>query len=112
MPGRYPEARCLARRNCAAGAPEAHSRSLQSRLGQRLLNHAPVEHTGQTLIEPLVEIRELRVVEAHQVKNRRVQIADVTGLFDGPEPDFVGSADGLATLDAAAGQPHREAVPV
>ena len=40
---------------------------------------------------------------------RGVQVVDVEAVLDGAEAEFVGGADGLAALHAAAGHPHREA---
>ena len=42
-------------------------------LTQHLLNHIP-PHAGETLVEPLVEVCEPRVVEAPKVKNSGMQI--------------------------------------
>ena len=41
-----------------------------------------------------------------------MQVVDVDAVLDGAQADVVGGADDLAALDAAAGQPHREAVRV
>ena len=43
---------------------------------------------------------------------RRVQVVDVDLVLDGLEAELVGRAVDVAALDAAAGQPHREAVVV
>ena len=39
-----------------------------------------------------------------------MNIIGVHTVLDSAEPDFIGSADNLATLDAAAGKPHGKAV--
>ena len=57
-----------------------------------------------------MEISQACVVDAHQVKNRGVNVVDVEAVFDRVQADFVGLADGLAAFDAAAGHPHRKAV--
>ncbi len=49
------------------------------------------------------------LIQPELVQNRRVQVAEVIGLLDRPETDRVGCANHLASPDAAAGQPHREA---
>ena len=48
-------------------------------------------------------------VRAHKVQDRRVQVVDVDLVLDRREAELVGRAVGHAALDAAAGQPHREA---
>src|SRR5581483_8317564 len=53
--------------------------------------------------------RQLFLIETEQVQNGRVYVAEVDRLLDGAQADVVGGADDLAALDAAAGQPHREA---
>ena len=49
------------------------------------------------------------MVEAHQVQDRGVQVVDVDPVLDGLQAELVGRAVDHAALDAAAGQPHREA---
>src|SRR5262249_54870483 len=52
------------------------------------------------------------VVEAEQVQEGGVQVVDVDLVRDGGEAELVGGAVDVAAFDAAAGQPHREAVVV
>ena len=78
---------------------------------QDLLDHLPV-HVGQAEVAAGVAVRQLLVVEAQQVQDRRVQIVDVDLVLDGGEAELVGRAVDVPALDAAAGQPHREAVVV
>ena len=66
----------------------------------------------QLLIEAAVEIGEAVRVHAHLVQDGGVQALDVEGIFDGGAAQLVGPAHAHAALDAAAGQPHREAVGV
>src|SRR5207248_181274 len=73
-----------------------------------LPDHLPL-HERQPLVPPQVRVRQLVLVQAELVKDRRVQVAEVVRLLDGAEADGVGGADGLAPLDAAAGHPHGEA---
>ena len=47
-----------------------------------------------------------------QVQHRGVQVVDVDDVLDGVVAELVGGAVGDAALDAAAGQPHREALDV
>ena len=65
---------------------------------------------GETEVAAAVAIGQTLVVEAHQVENGGVQIVDVNASFDGVVAEVVGGAVDVAALDAAARQPHREAV--
>jgi hypothetical protein len=76
---------------------------------QYLLYHASRQHARQPLIQSLVEIRQPTMIQAHQMEDGGVQIGDVRSVFDGIEAEFVGGADGLATLDSGAGEPHGKA---
>ena len=67
-------------------------------------------HARQTMIKSLIKVSQPRMVKAHQVQDRRVQVGNVTAAFDGVEAQFVGRSDGLAPLDACTGQPHRETI--
>ena len=51
-------------------------------------------------------------VEAELVQDRGVDVGDVVAVLDGVEAELVGRAVDDAALDAAAGQPDREAVGV
>src|SRR5438105_3959308 len=73
------------------------------------LVHDAAARAGETLVESLVEIRELFVLQAHQVQDGSVQVGDVAAALDGVEAELVGGADGLATLHARARQPDAEA---
>jgi len=68
-----------------------------------------VLHAGEPLIQALVKIRQQPMVQPHQVQDRRVQVGDVAWLLDRAEAELVGGADGLAALDARAGEPDAEA---
>src|SRR5262249_6463894 len=72
-----------------------------------------VNHVARNVREPevaaAVTIGQLRVIDAEQVKDRRVQIVYVDRFLDGLEPEVVGRAVDRAALDAAAREPHREA---
>ena len=52
-----------------------------------------------------MEVSELIVVQAKQVQQRDVEVADVVDAFDGVVAKLVGGADRLAGFDAAAGEP-------
>src|SRR5262245_56330413 len=64
---------------------------------------------GKAFVAAEVRIGEIVLVEAEEVKDGGVDVAEVVGLFDGFEADGVGGADPLAAADAAAGEPHGEA---
>src|SRR5262249_24781776 len=57
-----------------------------------------------------ISVGELLVIEAEQPEDRGVQVVDVDLALDGLEADVVGRTVDMPALDAAAGQPHREAV--
>ena len=69
-------------------------------------------HVGQAEVAAGVAVGELFVVEAQQVQDRGVQVVDVDLVLDRLEAELVGRAVDVAALDAAAGQPHGEAVVV
>src|SRR6266851_3787589 len=89
------------------GAPMPEGR----RSSEHFLHEAPAK-PGQPLVKSLIEVGQLLVIQAEQVQDRGVKIGDVAWVVDSPEAELVGRADGLAALDAGAGQPHREAVRV
>src|SRR6185295_12566755 len=75
-----------------------------------LLDRFRAFHADQFLIQAAEEIRQMVRVEAELIQNRCVQILDVEAVLDGRCAELVGGADTRAALDAAAGQPHREAI--
>lgn len=68
------------------------------------------EHTGQFLIQAAIEIRQLAMVEAHQVQDRGMQIANVPPIDGRFVAKLVGFAEADASFDAAARNPIREAL--
>ncbi len=52
---------------------------------------------GQPLVATLRQVGQLTVVQPEQLEDRRVQVVDVNGFFDGPESELVGGSDHLAT---------------
>ena len=56
-----------------------------------------------------LELKSAGVVDAQAVQDRGVQVVDVDGVLDDVVAVVVGLAVGDAGLDAAAGQPDREA---
>ena len=69
-------------------------------------------HVGQAEVAALEAVGEPRVVDAQAVQDRGVEVVDVDGVSDDVVAVVVGLAVGDAGLDAAAGQPHREAAAV
>ena len=65
-------------------------------------NRGPLEAT-------VVEIGEINMVQTHQVKNCSVDIVNVRRTVDRAQTKFIGAADGLPGLYAAAREPGREA---
>jgi len=52
------------------------------RLREDLVDHVPV-HVRQPPVDPVVPERQLRVVDPHQVEDRRVQVVHVDAVLDG-----------------------------
>ena len=76
------------------------------------LMHYLAVHVGQSEVTALVAVREAEMIEADQMQDGGVQVVDVDFLFHGGAAELVGGAVDDAALDAAAGQPHREALAV
>ena len=64
-------------------------------------------HVGQAVVAALELVRQLLVVDAEQVQDRRLEVVDVDGVLGDVVAEVVGRAVGDARLDAAAGQPAR-----
>src|SRR5689334_13616903 len=79
--------------------------------GERFTDNLPA-HAGEPLIQALVEVSQLRMIQAHQVQNGGVEIGHVTRFFDGLETDLVRRPDRLASLHAGSREPHGKAMPV
>ena len=69
-------------------------------------------HVGQAEVAALEAVRQLGVVQAQLVQDRRLQVVDVDRVLDHVVADLVGLAVDVARLHAAAGQPHRVGVDV
>ena len=80
-------------------------------LRQHLLDDLAV-HVRQPFVAAVVPVRQPQVIQPHQVQDRRVQVGDVAGIFDGAEAELIRCADRLAATDASSRQPHRKPVPV
>src|SRR4051794_22774484 len=80
--------------------------------GEQFLDDAGRLDAGQALVEALVPHREALVVEAEQLEDGGVEVADVDGVLDDVVAEVVRLAVDRAALDAAAGHPHGEAARV
>src|SRR5436309_155617 len=76
--------------------------------GNDLVYHV-TGHVREAEVAAAVPVGELRVIDAHQLQDCGLPVVDVHALFDGLEAEIVGGAVDDAALDAAAGEPRREA---
>ena len=76
--------------------------------GEQRLHHVAM-HVRETEVPPLGAVGQLRVIDAEDVHDRRVQIVDVHRIADDVVAEVVGLTVRVAGLDAAAGQPPGEA---
>src|ERR1051325_11084125 len=63
---------------------------------------------GEAFVTPVVQISELGVIQAHEVKNGGVNIVHVRSALHSFQADFVRAAVNRAALDPAASKPHAE----
>jgi hypothetical protein len=64
---------------------------------------------GETEVATLESVGELRVIEAEQMENRRVQVVNMDRVASDVESKIIGRAVRIAALHAAASHPHAEA---
>jgi hypothetical protein len=69
----------------------------KSRSGDDVFDDCPV-HVGQAEVAAGVTIRELLVVEAHEIEQGGVQVVDVNLVFDDLEAEVVGGAVDVASF--------------
>ena len=62
------------------------------------------------MLDALEIVSQLVGLEAQQVQDRGVQVADLDGVFDGFESEIVGGSEDRSAFDAAAGHPDRIAI--
>ena len=60
-------------------------------------------HTSEAEIEPGVTVSEVVVIEAHEMQNGGVEVANMDGIHGGAETDLVGAAVDDAALHACSG---------
>src|SRR5579859_3934251 len=75
---------------------------------QYFSHHVRRLHARQLLIEALEWIVQLAVIESQQIKDGRVQIADLDWILDDFVSQFVSLAIGEPGLHPAAGHPNGE----
>src|SRR6476660_2812468 len=76
-------------------------------LGNQLVDDLAVD-VGEAEIAARIAIGETLVVKTHELQDGGVQVVDVHRILGGTEAEFVGRSVGLATFDAAAGEPDGE----
>jgi hypothetical protein len=78
------------------------ARSTLASTNTREVLHNFIDHLAfnecQAFVAAQVRIGELVLVQPELMKDRRVHVAEVTGLFDGVKADGVGRADNLSAL--------------
>src|SRR5690349_18157408 len=84
------------------------NRVLQMPSGQNGFDDIAFFHAGQTLIEPLKFKRQLAMVDAKAMQNRRVDFADVNGILHDVVTEIISLAISHPAFDSAARHPHRE----
>src|SRR5262249_24183197 len=67
-------------------------------------------NVGEPIIPALEAIGEFLVVQAHEMKNGRLEIVNVDTVFDGVIAEVIRCSVSNAGLDAAAGHPNGEGV--
>jgi hypothetical protein len=80
---------------CALVGAWKTAKSSQS--GDDVFDDCPV-YVGQAEVAAGVTIRELLVVEAHEIEQGGVQVVDVNLVFDGLEAEVVGGAVDVASF--------------
>ena len=68
-------------------------------------NHLPAELT-ELLVSTRMKVRQFVIIEAQQMEQGDVEVADRMDSFDGGVAEFVGCADDSPFLDAAAREHH------
>ena len=76
---------------------------------QQSLHNIPL-HIGQAEIAPLKAIRELRMIPAEKMEDRRLQIVDMHRIDGGLEAQLIAGAMDVAPLHPAAAHPDGIAV--
>ena len=67
-------------------------------------------HIRQAEIPAAVPVRQLGMVESHEMQNRRVQVMHMHRVFSDVEPKLIALTKRETGLHSTAGKPHAEAV--
>src|SRR6185437_15824099 len=70
--------------------------------------HHVSKNIGEPIIATAVTVGQFLVVDAHQVKDRGVQVMDVDLVLNGVPAEFIGGAMHDAAFHTAAREPHGE----
>lgn len=62
-------------------------------------------HIGEPIVTASVPVRQLLVIESHQMQNCRVKVMHVNRLFDRAQTVFVSRSVDHASFDSGTGQP-------
>src|SRR5437660_10910716 len=98
---------CSSMRRSDCGAIVFSPEALRQHLADNL-----AAYIGEPEVASHVPVGEAGVVKAQAMQDGGLQIIYVNGILGDRESQIVGLPDGEARPDAAAGQPHREAVGV
>ena len=60
---------------------------------------------GQAIVTATVSVRQTRVVDPHQVQDRRVKVVDVNGLVHSTDAMFIGRSVDVASFHAGTSEP-------
>ncbi len=107
--GTAPPSPSLALQACG-GSSRVEYILLSLSLREDRLDQPGLVDVGQPFVPAVVAIRQLCVVEAHQVQHGRVQIGDLGAVVDRAVAEIVGGPVGLTAADAGPGEPDTEAV--
>ena len=64
---------------------------------------------GEPKVPSTEMVRQLGMIDSHQVQDRGVKVMNVDFIFDSVESEIIGRSINKAALDGTSGHPHREA---
>ena len=83
---------------------DAHPALLRAvRSRNQIMDHVAM-NVGEAIVTPRIAVGELLVVEAHEVKNGRVEVVDAGGVFFSFGAEVVTGAVTMAFFDAGPGE--------
>src|ERR1051326_8540151 len=80
---------------------EMTQRTMKPALRQDRFDDFRLDHPGQLLVETAVKVGQLAIIEAHQVQNRRVQVANMVAIDNGFMTEFISFAVGGSALNSS-----------